>query len=347
MKKKNDNTQNILDEDSTVIDKIFDEVKEQKLKKVIKQRKRVFIIKNIVISTISMFICLIVSYFILDGISARYGNMNQNENINEINAYYEFTYPNRYIGETRIYDHGWFKSTIEIETYKNIGGRIQYAGPVKRIIGINTYAKAEVLSSGLVVQDNYEDGIKSNINDRASSSYGLRYMTFFYPYVEYKTGINDMKLLRNMSNDKVVEVAISFDKMYSPDEVSKIIPEEFATFYWIDDKTEDDKEKLKERKEICTENNVHGIKLLTQEGIRRNDPEGWFINAMNNIESYDVGHDAYKKLYERIAGDDNKLQKADIRVNGVVLVGSPNKLLEVMESPIIRYATLGTVVDKY
>jgi len=336
------NNESIQEEDN--VDKLFNELKNGKMEKILRKNKILSYLKIILISVISAVVVLFVAYVTVDSLNFKYCQSKQMIEEDILSNCYKIGYPNRYIGEDYRYNN-LFNGEIEITTYKNLDGKILYAGAEKRVFGIFR-SRSGLFVEGMVSQQLADNGISSistDLKNRQSSVYGLRYMTFYYPYVEYKNGINDMQLLSQIPNDKIVEIGLSFDKKYSLNDARMFIPENLGTFYWVDDKSSNEKESLKERRWACGENDIHGIKLLDEFGQIIKEPEKNFIRALTSLKNIEF----YKDIYKNIAGSDGSIDESDIYVQGAVLVGSPDNIAQLKDKPFIKYATLGSVVDKY
>lgn len=187
---------------------------------------------------------------------------------------------------------------------------------------------------------------------------GQELMMFYYPYVDYGDRYkNDLNLLEDIGNDKYMEIALSFDKEYSISEVNNIIPENInLTWYWIDtvenghkntQKQYTDKQKMEDGEiieveqypDICYEDYAYGIKTINEYGEKIGNPVENFIKALEEGER--------THIYDIIAGEDGKLTKDDIRVQGVVVTGDAQNLELLTSLPFIKAATIGVVTDKY
>lgn len=337
---KNINNENIQEEDN--VDKLFDEAKDDRMGKILRKNKILSYLKIILISAVVTVAVLFAAYFAVDSLSFDYSLSKQIIEENKLSNCYKIRYPNRYIGEFYRYN-GLFKGELEYTTYKNLDGRILYAGTEKTVFGLFN-SRGGISWSGMVAQQLEDDSTNVELKDRQSSVYGLRYMTFYYPYIEYRSGINDMEMLNQISNYKIVEIGISFDKRYSLNDAETLIPKDLVTFYWVDDKNSNEKGNLKEQKWACGENDIHGIKLLNKWGETVEEPGEDFIRALTQLKSAD---NFYKDIYIKIAGNDGNLDESDIYIQGAVLVGNPDSIAQLKDEPFIKYATLGSVVDKY
>ena len=68
-----------------------------------------------------------------------------------------------------------------------------------------------------------------------------REMRFYLPFMKYENYVNDLKGIGDLKN-KVAEVALSFDKAYTMDEIMGILPKGVQpVWFWVD--TYDEKKR--------------------------------------------------------------------------------------------------------
>ena len=81
---------------------------------------------------------------------------------------------------------------------------------------------------------------EEDLQNQHYNELGQREMVFFYPFLQYKTYRNDLKLLDDIGEDKIMEVALSFDQGYTFDEVQSMISNNVTlSWLWVDDVNED------------------------------------------------------------------------------------------------------------
>jgi len=135
-------------------------------------------------------------------------------------------------------------------------------------------------------------------------------------------------------------MALSFDKQYTFEEVNNMVNKNLITFYWVDNSSDEQKENKINANSKLDENQdtVIGIKSMNQYG-----------DIMYNVKDrQDNFIDAVKKL--RLNGKNEIVQNIDennIKISGVVVVGSTTELKAIQENSMIKYAIIGNVVDKY
>jgi hypothetical protein len=343
------NNKNKITGEEDSVDKLFNEAKDGKINKVLRKNKILSYLKIILISLVVTVAVLYIAYLVVDTFSFDYCQSKWLAAANRLGDYYRIKYPDRHIGEFYSYYNGMFRGSLEYTTYKNLDGRILYSGTEKRVFGFINMCTG-ITGDGMICQQTDDDYINVDFRYRPGSVYGLRYMTFFYPDVEYKNGINDMELLIQIPDDKIVEIGISFDREYPLSEARMLIPENLVTFYWVDNKNSGEKTQ-----QACGENEIYGIKLLDENGKTVEEPATDFINALTQLKNTTddsridiyISGDSPANFYAKIAGSDSILDESDLYVLGAVLVGNPDNIARLKDRPFIRYATLGSVVDKY
>ena len=342
------------------VDKIFNEFKNKKLGRVIKRARWKTILRNIGISFLVFCVCYFtISIFVSNYISRQINvAFNYSYAINNISA------PNKHIGKNVSY-YNFFRSRIDYTTYKLIHGKVVYTGT-----GNYSFVFP---SHGMIIETcppimNYTFDSSYDIEQfgyRRYNELGQRVMVFFYPFVKYYSNeyLNDFDLLDDIGSDKYMEMALSFDREYIIEEVKNMLPESVTvTWYWIDDLSENEKEMLKiplkeqEEREfpflispVKSEYTAYGINLYDNCGdeIPDNIAVGWFIDfIVNGRDEYGKGNE-FERIYNNIAGDDDKLTQEDIRILGAVVTGDSESLKVLIGLPFIKASSLGVVTDKY
>ena len=361
-KNKNNNEQNnpkTIDDEQD-LDLFFENVKETKLKKTITKAKRRSIIRNIFISVMVVVVLLIGGSVAIRELNYRFEGPTQIavDNFNKISA------PNKYIGQVKRY-HGFLEGKNEYTTYKLIEGKVVYTGEGYYTYGVlqNDYGNWIGTSSPYVLGESFdlEDLRKQRYNEL-----GQREMVFFYPFINYTEYKNDLLLLDQIEENKIMEIALSFDQAYSMEQIKEMIPKDVTlSWYWIDDMNDQEKEEKKSRKvestnpnggkeviempaRIVSENRAYGIKAINENGDPIEEPEQEFYWALKNGKEYDTRYKwEFERVYNHVVGEDGELIKEDIKVFGVVVTGDSESLKELNKLPFITASSLGVIVDRY
>ncbi|WP_199925695.1 anti sigma factor C-terminal domain-containing protein [Paenibacillus bouchesdurhonensis] len=188
-----------------------------------------------------------------------------------------------------------------------------------------------------------------------NSTNGQRKMLFYIPQVDYNEKIlNDLSLLQEMDQNKLLEMAISFDQDYTLSEVKQMIPAGLTqTWYWVD--TYSNKDFYKPyidgngNQSYATphsEDTVRGF------GIFHADPnevsEQKFLDALEwGVKAKGRYHYELSQIYDYLKKDKAKPDATDVRILGVVVTGSVQEFHGLRDQAFVRGVTLGSVVEKY
>jgi hypothetical protein len=342
------------------VDKIFDEFKNKKLGSVVKRARWLTILRNIGIS-------LLVFLVLFHSISFFANNLISRQERQAYLYRYALTNisaPNKYIGRTTR-QASLFRIKTELTTYKNIEGKIVYTGEEELDFSFPSLGMITEMCDPIFDYnfDIHYDYPAEYCGYRRYNEFGQRVMIFFYPFLKYENDryLNDLNLLDDIGSDKYLEMALSFDKEYTLEEVENMLPEDTrVTWYWVDDLNEDEKELLKhpleERIEmgpsvyfssVRSEYTAYGMDLCDNYGEEIPDPVEWFIyNIISYKDEFGKGYD-FKRIYNNLAGDDGKLTEDDIKILGAVVTGDPESLKPLVGLPFIKASSLGVVTDKY
>lgn len=330
----------------------WEEQDDKSLSKVIKKAKRRTAIRNIIISLVISVIVLFVGVIV----NAQITSYSASQAMREEYALMEISGPNQYVsGFTD--EQGLLSGKLEFSMYKVIEG-VPVPWQTREIgysvlpflsftsIGGSTRGLNIPLPDPKMVQEKYE--YYRNYNGYN----GQRNMAYYIPGVNYNGKIlNDLPTLEQMDEDKLVEMAISFDKEYSLAEVRSMIPAELTqVWYWVD--TYDNKQYYEPYKD-GNGNRSYGVpegdNYLFGFGINLDGPE---VDEQNFIDALEQGlegkyHYEFNRINNYLKGDKAKPEKNDIRILGVVLTGNAKELQILSEESYVRGAVLGAVVDKY
>lgn len=258
----------------------------------------------------------------------------------------------------------------EIATYPGVLGGENHYKKFKFIEGKVVYTGEGGYGYGLFRNEvlNRMGGVSSMPFSNATSeddlSYthynllGQRQMNFFYPFIDYANASNDLALLDEIGDTKVMEMALSFDQGYTSSDAMALIPKGVTkTWLWVKDVDENGDfyvEQLNEQGETTTipmlrdANTVYGFSLLNANGDKAEMPAENFIAAISSGPKLrSIWQDEFKRLNETISRDDGVLSVADLEIYGAVVTGTAESLAELKDLPFIKASSLGVIVDKY
>lgn len=360
MKKNDFDKKDINLDDEKELNSLFDNFKNTKLKKTIKKAKWHSILRNVIISFL-VFGVLMIGGGITNNIivDKMWGPVQiATRDFNNISA------PNQYIGKSSRYQ-GLLSGRTEYTTFKIIEGKVVYTGKNEYNYGLFEDYQGNWIGteSPLILGQSWDVG---DLEFQKYNELGQREMVFFYPFIDYTDYKNDLKLLDNIASNKVMEMALSFDKDYTMEEVNNMLPKNVTlSWYWLDDLSEKEKEASKSHTEekqksdgttyvvdysprLRSEHTAYGIKAYDPNGTPLEEPEQHFIWALKNGMEYNTRFKSeFKRVFENVAGDDNEIIKDDFRVFGVVVTGDTESLKNLHNLPFIKASSLGVIADEY
>ncbi|WP_226671120.1 anti sigma factor C-terminal domain-containing protein [Metabacillus litoralis] len=182
---------------------------------------------------------------------------------------------------------------------------------------------------------------------------GERVTEFFHPKVTYREVYDDRVLLNEMEDTSVVEMAFSFNKEYSIEEVNKVFKDQLA-WYWVDTYN---KTAIKDHNELNNDENFprsHTINGFDTYGFQYNsspkaEPAMNFISTLEMLkkDGGDYQHEAIE-IYNTITNKGkSKLKPKNLKIIGVIVTGKPSDLKKYDTNSMIRSATLGATTDQY
>ncbi|MBW4083305.1 anti-sigma factor [Paenibacillus sp. S150] len=333
----------------------WEEAEEQNLVNILKKTKRKSMIRSIIIS-------LTVSILTLIGIFVGASQLVDRRSSETLFSEWNFmmiSSPNEY--ESGYKDNrGFLSGVMELNTYK-IVENVPIPWHNKWInynewwfpFTTGTYGG----TSNLTVED-------SNMKQEGYEYYrnynpynGQREMAYYIPEVDYNGKIlNDLSLLDRMEEEKLVEMAISFNTSYSFAEVKTMLPAGISpVWYWVDTYADRSGFNFKPYRDgngnmsyplpMTSSFGVYGF------GIRPDSdqaaPEDFIDLVKSGIERKDKYNSEYRRIYNDLKKDETEPEAADLRILGVVVTGTADGLKSFKNQSYVRAAVLGAVVDKY
>ena len=182
---------------------------------------------------------------------------------------------------------------------------------------------------------------------------GIRKLQFYHPAITYEAYKNDFSLVADISDYKKVEMAISFDKPYTLQEVQNMLPKNVKfQWAWVDSYDETTLQGMKAAdgtpSMVVSEEHAAGFHLYDQVGEVIEDPKEKFV------ENLEVALRKKSDFYNDIKAVENSLKQGNEEINldqimiiGATITGNPADILSTQNEEYIKAAVLGAVVDKY
>ncbi|MFJ8090231.1 anti sigma factor C-terminal domain-containing protein [Lysinibacillus sp. NPDC095746] len=244
-----------------------------------------------------------------------------------------------------IYNYSLTSATAKTKLVKIVGGVPIPWGEQEKVFTI--------LGTSQLISNNGPSGLGYSDDERIPLYYeGERVVEFFHPQVNYKQIFDDRKLLNVIDDNKVVEMAFSFDDGYSIEEVNEVFKKQLA-WYWVDTFSKDDIEndnKFNKDKNF-RDDTIYGFEVY---GFPYNrSAEAYsasnFISVLEKVKE-DGGnyHGDAEKIINNITNQGKiKLEPENLKIIGIVVTGKPSDLKKYNDNSMIRGATLGATTDQY
>lgn len=335
----------------------WDEAEDQNIMQTLKKTKRKSMIRSILISVTVSVLMLIIVFF---GAAQLVGHLSSNALYSE-QRYMRISSPNEFNSGFRD-NRGFLSGVMELQTYKIVD---DVPIPWKnRWLNYNAWwfpftTGAYGGSNNLTVEDPRmkQEGYEYY---RGYNSYnGQRELAFYIPGVDYGGRIlNDLPELDKMNEDKRVELAISFDKDYSFEEVKGLLPAGAKpVWYWVDTyderegfnfkpyPNENDPAKMNYPTPMNANYGVYGFGV--QPDWDQAKPEDFIGTVQVGVDKKDNYHSEYQRIFNYLKKDKPAPEAGDVRILGVVVTGTADGLKSLKDPTYVRGAVLGAVVDKY
>lgn len=303
---------------------------EKKKKKPVKKGKRKSLIKIVFVSII-VFIILYIANF---AISAYFSQ----KAFKQWDAYVRLSTPNGYISEA-VDSRGILGGMSHYKISKDMKIKSIVIEQKQYQFGLNPSVLVSRGSGGSIgfTGDDWQFSYKEN---------GWREMLFFHPEVDYKKYKNDEELIKNLEGEKIYEVALSFDQPYKLSELPfHQLPE--MTWFWLN---------------TYSNNQLNTFQQEAKEYdwsaafIRENEALGFSIrDSYTSATDMAYEYDEFLKLLKTSNfGEHKKAYNAmkdisidDVELLGVVVYGTKDEIVKIMNNPIIKASSLGGVIDNY
>ncbi|MEK3715679.1 anti-sigma factor [Paenibacillus sp. FSL R7-0333] len=335
----------------------WEEAEDQNIMTTLKKTKRKSLIRSILISLAVSGLMLIAVFY---GAAQLVDRLSSNALYSE-QQYMRISSPNEFNSGYRD-NRGFLSGVLELQTYKIVD---DVPVPWKnRWLNYNAWwfpftTGAYGGVSNLTVEDPRmkQEGYEYY---RGYNSYnGQRELAFYIPGVDYGGRIlNDLPELDKMNEDKRVELAVSFDKDYSFEEVEGLLPAGVKpVWYWVD--TYDDREgfgfkpfpnendpaKMNYPTPMSANYGVYGFGVWPDRDQAKPDD---FIGAVQTgVDKKGKHHSEYQRIFNYLKKDKAAPEAGDLRILGVVVTGTADGLESLKDQTYVRGAVLGAVVDKY
>jgi hypothetical protein len=304
--------------------------RDKEFSKLVKKARRKSLLRNIFIST-SVSVLLFCGLFWI-GTFLMYRHA---EATNMEDYMWQFVKGANVENSGSIYTNTPFSTTVTTERFKEIGGVPIPWGQHEKVFSI--FGTSRVVQASMVSSS-------GSINDNRIPLYfqGERVVEFYYPAASYSVLPNDRDILDEIPNHQVVEMAFSFDREYTINEVSEKFSDLLA-WYWVDAANEVEKEG--EQTPVSGEE-AFGFASRIEE--TNEEAASMFIHHIEWLKSEEDSPGEAESLYNALfEGGEIEASPETLKITGAVVTGTAEELKEFNGEPMIRTAVLGATASKY
>lgn len=314
------------------LEQIFDEDKLDEAKKGGKQKST----GKYIFSSIAIAVLVFIIINIGNAILVLYMS---NQTYQSMDVYIKLTIPNGYISSS-------------VDTFSFLGGRSNYTIS-RNVDGKPVILENRVMPFGLLPQliMTRERGSGGQVTGQWPTNYweyGYNMMFFFHPDIAYKEYKNDLVKLSEVSDNKVIELGLSFDKPYTISDISKILPNVKINWYWVNAITKEDFEQYKKeareydaRSSFIPEYNSLGVSM------EPNTTDDYFASSYNSF-LYNLKVSNNPKFLELLntLNTNGYADASKVPILGVIVTGTKSELLALKGNPYIKASSFGVITDK-
>ncbi|MEK4761215.1 anti sigma factor C-terminal domain-containing protein [Viridibacillus sp. FSL E2-0187] len=321
----------------------FDGKSTSTISKVVKKAKRITILRNMGISLfviVFLLITLSLSWlFIIRG--------SQEKAMRDIELFSRITNPNIELLRSQNESNGVFEGILTFNRYKEIEGiPVDWSNDVVRYSLFGGMSR--FTGHSLIQIEDKEDGLDRYYDSETKQ----RMMSFYHPEVLYSEMRNDLNTLNKFTDDTLIELGVSFNQNYTPEEVRELIPENITLkWYWVDTYSRED---IKSLNTHITKYKPAFPELATEIYGFSEDPTDSSMSEKRFIDDVQTGLNEdgkyfgeFNRIYNNLKGDSAQLAPKNIEVIGAVVTGKPKELAELNDMDMIRGTVLGVTVKPY
>lgn len=186
---------------------------------------------------------------------------------------------------------------------------------------------------------------------------GNRIMNFFHPSLQYLNYANDLNEINKVNEGKWIEMAVSFDKAYTYDEVVSMLPEDVALQWnWVNIYSAEELEVMqgsngtdsKNPAFVLREYEVAGFPSVSKAGEEIKDPVDSFLTTLEQALSKGGSYqEDFEQIHNELKKDHASLTDENVEIIGAVVVGDKQQLQSLTDQTYIKASSFGAIVDQY
>ncbi|AIQ59388.1 anti sigma factor C-terminal domain-containing protein [Paenibacillus borealis] len=229
------------------------------------------------------------------------------------------------------------------QTYKWLGNKPYIWQPIEETYNLLGRSTGRYGAFGAI---SLPEQLSAASPHRYNSATGDREMIFYHPEIAYDSYEDSISQLKQLEDDTLVELALSFDQAYTLEETQKLLPAGVQSVWlWTDAYTPSYKKYLKETRQTIAADSMiiygfHGEQFAPYGGVNS------FINSVEQLRKHGKNFTwEADQVHESLAGDNDILEPGDITIIGAVVTGTAKQLEALQNQAYIKGSTFGVVSD--
>lgn len=338
-------------EQNEELDDLFDiDRMEEEVKKV--KRRSILKLILIILAIVLLIVAIILAYLFYTDKKARKLTEEQVEFLTTANEFYK--YPNTIVQTSTEVEDNARKINVSEIGFKLLKDRfIPFTTTTTDIGSDGNGAAYPTIEINHMNKEKDGDTYRVGINNLTS---GNRLAEFYHPNKNYKTLKQDLDNLNEMPKNTYLEMAISFDKAYSSEEVKEMLPSNIQpTFFWLDGY---DLSKDIDYTTPTFNNELYGYNNPTtdlekkfwtnkikneQDYIKQMKASNFYFYSNGSLSENEVMDGQGKSVYETLK---NKSDKGENLVIGISVVATKEDLEKIVDAKYIRASSVGVISNE-
>ncbi|MEA0552774.1 anti sigma factor C-terminal domain-containing protein [Lysinibacillus irui] len=307
-------------------------------------------------STIKMIgITLIVTPIVLIAFwyGLRHLSLNSAQKVSDdIHLFNEISAPNVQISNQK-YDDNLLGGKIITTTYKVLGDqhRPYIWTPIESDYNLFGTLTQTYISKSIQIEGS-ESLAETHQLERFNDYTGDREMFFYHPKISYDQYKDKISELKQLENNTLVELAISFDNAYSFDEIKSKLPTEVQVdWWWVDAYTDDTLDFFQQGQNTIPANYpyIYGFQSEQSKPKPRRSSSNEVDTFIRNIELLRESKNfewETNEVYQALIGENGNLETSDVKIIGAVVTGTPEQLQLLQGKSYIKASTFGVISNQ-
>ncbi|CQR47183.1 hypothetical protein BN1058_01474 [Paraliobacillus sp. PM-2] len=305
----------------------------------IKRSRRKYIIITILLS---LFSAALLIYSIITG--SRFIIEEKRDNYKEMYGVVQGANVTSY---SERYNYNLFSIDVITTYHKQLGD--QYIVWDKTTTSIPAVGEIKMIDneSGLINID-AKTSEKRNIKHNNFSN--QKVASFYYPNISYETLPKDLDKAVKMDPNKIIEVALSFNRPITITKLIEAFGEQNKTVKWLWVNNVSNSE-LKQLEEGNNGGDSKTVSATDAYGVRVNFPTYPYSEEISDIHlgefsNYLIYKKDEKELEKIFETTKHNMKNGEITLNGAIVTGTPKELEKYKNVPFIRSSVIGAAIEQ-